>query len=244
MRVIAKGTVLLLFLAFSVLHSFSQAGNDKLAADKSKAQIAVSDTKGSSGLTIGQTQAKSGSNYEAVEYIDHSTMYLFPEWKPGYVVLAEGTMIDNISIRYDMYHQQMQFIQKGDTLAFSDPEEINYINLDGMKFIYLPYENQGAVEKGYFEVLHDGDCMLLQRRMIKYHYSEAATPQTEYACSSEFYIKKENRIAKPVTACKKSVLCAFRDREEEIRDFMRSNDLKMKSCDDLKKVVEFYDNLK
>ena len=243
MRVIAKGTVFLVLLVFSGLLCFSQSGNDKQSTEKSQPQLTATDPGGSSGMTVGQVQAKAGSNYRGTENIDHSTMYLFPEWKQGYVVLNDGGMIDDILIRYDLYHQQMQFVREGDTLAFSSPEELKYLSLDGMKFIYLSFDNKGAIDKGYFEVIHDGECMLLQRRVIKYHYSDAASSQTEYACSNEYYVRKENRLAKPVTACKKSVLCVFSDREEEIKAFMKSNDLKMKSCEELKKVVEFYDSL-
>ena len=58
-----------------------------------------------------------------------------------------------------------------------------------------------------------------------------------------YFVKKKDQQAKEIRVNKKSVLCLFKDEEENIRQYMKANDLKMKSRDDLVQVVAFYNTL-
>ena len=49
-------------------------------------------------------------------------IYLEPGWAPGRVMLSDGSTLEDIQLRYDLYHQQVQFVTDEDTLAFSKPE--------------------------------------------------------------------------------------------------------------------------
>jgi len=176
----------------------------------------------------------------------NSGMFLEPGWTPGRVVLIDQSVLDNILLRYDIYHQQVQFVRENDTLAFAKPEEAACFILDNRKFIYTDYENGGLISKGYFEVLSDGNCKLLLRRMVKYHLDpdeHSNISDDLYVRESEYYIKKNADMAKPVRACRKSVLCAFKDKEEQVKWFIEENNLKMNTCDQIQLVVAYYNSL-
>jgi hypothetical protein len=76
-----------------------------------------------------QTSQSTGGGGAAGNYMvyDQSGMYLEPGWAKGYVVLKDKSMLEDIQLRYDLYNQQMQFVREGDTLAFSNPGELDYL---------------------------------------------------------------------------------------------------------------------
>jgi hypothetical protein len=173
-------------------------------------------------------------------------IYLEPGWAKGRVMLSDHIVMENIQLRYDIYHQQIQFIRDNDTLAFARPDEIKCFVLDGKNFIYADYQNDELISKGYFEVVSQGNCMLLLRRTIKYHIDPDTEPLLKndiYIRECQYYISKNGETAKPVRTCRKSVLCAFKDKEKEVKDFMDDNNIKMNTCDQLKQVVAFYNTL-
>ena len=174
-------------------------------------------------------------------------MYLEPGWATGRVMLKDQSVLEYLQLRYDIYNQQIQFVRENDTLAFSKPEEVMYFILDDRNFIYAVFQQEGGgLGSGYFEILTDGDCKLLLRRTIKYHADPESKPgltEEVFVRESEYFIIKDEGVAKPVRNCRKSVLCAFKDKEEQVDDFLEVNDIKMKTCDDLKKVVEYYNSL-
>ncbi len=188
-----------------------------------------------------------GGDYGVGWYSDETGMYLNKEWQPGYAMLKDGEKLDHIMLRYDVYHQQMQFVKDKDTLAFADPEELDYIFFDSKRFVYQPFERNGALMNGYFEVLKDGDCKLLLCRTITHHINNDGISGEEgdqYLRDVSYYVVKEGETeAHEMRACKKGVLCAFKDHKDEVRDYMKNNNLKMKTCEDLVEVVSFYNSL-
>lgn len=176
----------------------------------------------------------------------NSVCYLEPGWCTGSVLLADNQKLENVMLRYDLYYQQLQFVREKDTLAFAKPEEIQSFNLGGQRFINIRYENENIIKQGFFEVLSDGDCKLLLRRTVKYHVEPQASLTIDedlFVRECSYYLLKDEELAKPVRACKKSVLCAFKDKEQEIKQFLDENDLKMNSCEELKTVVDYYNSL-
>ena len=189
---------------------------------------------------------KTGGNPGIYMVYEETSMYLEPGWQKGYVVLNDKTMMDGILLRYDIYHQQMQYIRDNDTLAFSRPEELDYLYIGDKKFIYTEFESEGVVKNGFFEVLHEGKCPLYLQRMVKYHLDPEAEPELKhdvYVRECGYFVKKSGDMARPIKNNKKSILCAFKDKEEEVSKFMDDNDLSGKTCDELKLVIAFYNSL-
>jgi hypothetical protein len=188
----------------------------------------------------------SGGKYTKGMYAREKGMYLDENWNQGYAMLTDHTRMDHLRLRYDIYNQQMQFISKDDTLAFSNPEELDHLMFNEKRFVYEEFEHDGVLDEGYFEVLNDGDCQLLLRRTVTHHIHKDGitdSEKDEYLRDVTYYIKKNDKVAREIRACKKSVLCAFNDEEAKVRQFIKSNHLKMKCCEDLMQVVAFYNSL-
>ena len=189
---------------------------------------------------------EAGWKYQNSKYSPETGMYLDDQWQQGYAVLNDQSRMDHLLLRYDIYNQQLQFISGGDTLAFSNPAELDYVQIDGKRFVYRDFEHNGMMDQGYFEVLKEGDCQLLLRRTVSHHIcrdNNSGSGEDEYLRNVTYYVKKDDQVAREVRACKKSVYCVFEDEKDRMKEFIRTNDLRMKSCEDLIQVVSFYNSL-
>ena len=174
------------------------------------------------------------------------SMYYIDEWKPGRVMLRDNSVMDHIQLRYNIYARQMQYTDGKDTLAFANPEELQYVFFDDHLFIYTTYLDGTTISSDYFEVIAKGECKLLARKVVKFHqeFDESAKGgcKESYTKCCELYIKKGEEPARYVNCDKKSICSALSDKEEAVRAFIEENHLKMKSREDLTRVMEFYNN--
>ena len=171
-------------------------------------------------------------------------MFLSDAFTEGIVELSGGITYEPVLLRYNLYFQQMQFIRGGDTLAFASPGELENVVLGDRNFIYSAFKNRKMLDSSYFEVISNGKCLLLKHHYIKYHFSEADTPyEEEYVYLTSLYVKKGPEPAVALRKCKKAVCCAFPDKKEEIKDFIKTNNLKMRHTEDIMLVIEYYNRI-
>lgn len=225
----------------------SQNDGVKMSANPSATIKQTSVSAASQNIVLIQDQpTTSGATMNESMAGTEGGMYLEPGWAPGSVTLSNNECIGDILIRYDLYHQQLQFIKDKDTMAFSRPEEASFFILNGEKFIYTDFLNGGIIGKSYFEVLSDGNCKLLLRRIIRYHLDSdigTAGQDDRFVRECEYYLARPGETARPVKASRKTVLSAFSDKEQQVSGFIDANKLKMNDCRDLIKVVDYYNSL-
>ena len=175
------------------------------------------------------------------------SMYYYDEWKTGKVVLSDNSVMDNVQLRYNIYAKQMQFTNGKDTLAFAKPEELKSITIEGKVFIYTEYKFGTETRSDYFEVVTDGRCKLLARRVVKYHKEideNLHTCETDiFDKSCELYIKKGDSPAELVKCDKKSICHHFNDKQDLMQAFIMEHNMKIKTREDLAMLVEYYNSL-
>lgn len=173
------------------------------------------------------------------------TAYLNPEFIEGVIALKDGSRIEGKPIRFNLYTQQMQFIDEQDTLALAKPEEVEYIRIADKVFVFTDYLYQGEHKSGYFELLEDGDCRLLKRWTALYHeLEEGDEPGTDSfyrscRCYLQFYMNPASCVQKK----RKDLAMSFASNGDEVMDYMKDVKLKPKNEDDLVKIVEYYNSL-
>jgi len=196
-------------------------------------------------LAVPETKT-SGGKYGTQAFSPETGMYLDEQWQPGYAMLRNKTRVDGMSLRYDIYHQQMQFLSGQDTLAFSRPLELEYLFINGSMFIYTDYIKDAVLGQGYFEVLVEGECQLLLRRSVTTHAKEITADGSvsdEYQRQADFFIRKGTEAAFELKPSRNGVCDALSEHEPQIREFIRSNGLKMSNTNHLVEVVRFYNSL-
>jgi hypothetical protein len=155
--------------------------------------------------------------------------------------------MEDLPLRYNIYFQQMQFIRDNDTLAFGNPSELKSVKIGDRNFIYSQFESEGTLDSSYFELLSDGYCRMLMRRKVEYHLvidDKNCDQSQTYVKTFSYYLQRQGEPARQCIRNTKGMCTYFEDEEEQIRNFISVNDLNLKKCEDVKKVVEFYNVLK
>ncbi len=188
---------------------------------------------GSGGLTTG----------EAVLEGTEGNIYFGSEWPKGIINLRDGSTITERGLRYDIYADQMQMTDGKDTLALAKPEEINSLSFDGHTFIYQSYECSGLVKQGYFELLVTGKSELLLKRSVSFHIEGNGDGKEKYLITECYFLKKGESPAIKIMCSKKSALEVFSEHRDEIERYMKETGRKVKTPEDLKVLVEYYNSL-
>jgi len=188
-----------------------------------------------------------GALYAKKDLGEECSMY-FNEWTEAVVLLMDGNEIADRLIRYNIYNQQMEFIEGADTAAFGNPEEIKSILLDGSEFIFQEFLCKNEVKKGYFEVLVEGECKLLLHRCIAYKYvEECADPNSnlvkeQYYLSKKYFISEKGKTAKLLPNKKKELIAMLEESEKDIKSYIKENKVKLCNEEDLKSLISYYNS--
>ena len=174
-------------------------------------------------------------------------IYIGSDWPAGSVVLHDGSRIDDYLLRYDIMADQMQFISGKDTLAFASPKELSTVSFDGHTFIYETFQCENTIRQGYFELIEPGKNKLLLKRLVTYEVPDVKEPEdrstTKYYIDECFFISKPDKLASKVMCNRKSVLSLLNEHNAEIDEYLRITGNKVKTTEDLKKVVACYNAL-
>jgi len=193
-------------------------------------------------------QSASSGGYD--DYVlpgSRGTAYFNSDFTEGVIVLKDGTQIDGKPLRYNLYTQQMQFIEGTDTLGLGKPDEIEYIRIDDHLFVYTKFICNNEHKSGYFELLEDGNCRLLKRWSALYHevdsdYGNSSADNCFYRdcqCFLQFFMNP----ATPVLDKKKDFVKSFANNGDNIKDFMKEGNLKPRNEEDLTRIIDYYNNL-
>jgi len=176
--------------------------------------------------------------------------FMEKEFREGRIQLKDGKLF-NGKLRYDMYAGEMQFLAKEIIYAIAFPEDIEYIEIENVKFIYSPYllTPSGTNPKEfYFIVLMDGDNKLLAKQKVLLLDAVPAKPYVDTKPAQftkkndSYYIKKKNLPAVKISN-RKSLISILEDKEAEVLDFIKREKISHKNPEDLKKLVEHYNSL-
>lgn len=173
------------------------------------------------------------------------TAYLNPEFIEGVIGFKDGTRVEGKPLRYNLYTQQMQFLEDGDTLAIGNPGEIELIRIADKVFVYTDYLCEGEHRKGYFELLESGSCRLLKRWAALYHDVEEGSELSgnnfyrDCNCYLQFFLNP----ATPVLKKRKDFAMSFASNGDQVFDYMKDAKLKPKNEADLVNIVEYYNSI-
>ena len=177
--------------------------------------------------------------------------YLFDEWNDGVITMKDKSLINGKKYRYNLYTQQMQFIEDKDTVAIANPEDIEKIQFGGKTFIFSAYDSQGAIDNGYFELISDGNCRILKKWVVLYHVIDEQEPaikatadeKSEFLRDCNCFLQFGDSPAIKASHNKKEFVACFKEDQDEVNTFIKQNGIKMKSESDLKAVVDYYNTL-
>ncbi len=234
-------TTMLLMLIFATSVAFAQQPGKLQKSNSSKLEST------SNQQHIDMQSASSGGHDAYVLRGLRGTAYFNTEFTEGVIVLRDGTQIDGKPLRYNIYTQQMQFIEGGDTLALGKPDEIEYIRMDGHLFVYTNFICNNEHRSGYFELLKEGNCRLLKRWSALYHEVDSdqgsSTMDNCFYRDCQYFLQFFMNPASQVLDKKKDFVKSFANNGDNIKEFMKKGNLKPRNEEDLTRIIDYYNNL-
>lgn len=172
--------------------------------------------------------------------------YLFRDFHDGSVKMKNGEEY-NAPLRYDIYSGEIHFKAKDQVYALINLEELESVKIKDTKFVYTSYKMSEGTENSketYFEVLQEGNYMLLAKKNIRIQDAEPAKlyveakPAKFIVLEDSFFIKTKNEPAVRIKS-KKDLDLYFEDKSDGVIDFTKKQKLKVNKSEDLIQIVKF-----
>jgi len=241
-------TTVIMFLSVFLVASAIKTHSQEISGVQPDPKASVAKSNVSPTKDAYNTKTGGGLPYERMELKGvEGTIYIGDEWPSGTVMLRDGKKIEDYMLRYDILADQMQFISDKDTLAFASPKEISSVSFGGHTFIYETFQCENTIRQGYFEIIEPGSNKLLLKRLVTYELPDAANPDdkdaTRYFIDECYFISSPGKLASKVMCNRKSVLTLLNEHNDEIEEYLKVTGNKVKTADDLRKVVAYYNAL-
>jgi hypothetical protein len=178
--------------------------------------------------------------------------YLTDEFVPGTMETLNGTVIEGLKYRYNIYNDEMQFIVGEDTAVINKPLALRSIEMDRKKFAYEVYKvSDQMVAAGYFELISEGEMSLLFRRNLELEYDNYVPNYGGGGGSKEFVLKKDNNFyvklegdaARKVYKRKDFLNAIPRDLQSRVKQYMKEHKISVRKEDELLALVNYYNTL-
>jgi hypothetical protein len=190
--------------------------------------------------------------YEGIK----GTPYLFNEWKKGNIYLMDNTYINDVSIKYNIYTDDILYLnsKSGDSLII-DRSLINSFEITGdnsnnlllFKEISLrPYKKDKST---FVKVLYDGKSKFIvkyTKTFIKADYKgaySAGRKYDEYIDDQQYYIMKDDNTPAKIKLNKKSVTKVLSDKDDKIKSYLNEHKLALDNEDDVERLLQYYDSI-
>lgn len=182
----------------------------------------------------------------------HGSPYLQKEFEEGTMTVLDGTVIPGLKYRYAIYGDKMQFIVNGDTATINKPMALRSIVIGGKKFVYDVYvSGPDKVATSYFEVVEESESLtLLHRRLaeldqdiyVSNYGGGGGTKEFTMKTVDSYYLKLGKAAAREIDN-RKSLLALFPENQQQIREYLKQNKLKMKKEEDLRSIIQYCESL-
>lgn len=182
------------------------------------------------------------------EYVDvQGSPFYKTDWLKGTITVASGKSYVDVDLKYDQLKDQvyvkgpngapMLLNDKVIEFKFSDPGIAGVSNSFKSGFTGIP----GTTANAYFEVLANGKIQLLKKssKIIQENkeYNSASSTKT-FMETAKYYLLVDNK-ATLIKKDKKSIGSALPDKQVELDNYIKENNLNLKEDADLSKLITY-----
>lgn len=167
--------------------------------------------------------------------------FLNEAWSDGRIMLINDSVGAELKMRFNVYGNEMQFIDGADTLIITNPMRLHALWLDGRRFEYLPYRTGTSEKATYFEVLITGKVKLLLRHSCRLQkgstdvtpYSSGVTDDQFVPEKSYYYQNIDMETAGELPLVRKGFISIPEFSIPEVEEFMKAKKIKLRDEKDL-----------
>lgn len=166
---------------------------------------------------------------------------------PASIVKTNGTEIKDMSLRYNIYSNTMEFKKEGNVLSIAFPSEIFKIRMGGRVFVYSPYMTEKNVSSGYFQVLYEGRYHLLKKYEVVLQKTSEARSQSHDSARfvnspPHYYLRYGDGMAHLIDSRKK-LIKFLQPIPQGLINYIEDNKIKMKDEKQLMELMELLEEL-
>jgi len=180
-------------------------------------------------------------NYKGSPYLD------FDENSCA-LILLNAQKIEGLTIRYNIYHDQMELKREGIYYVIPRQKELAAFQLAGHHFKYLIFSDKNQITTGNLEVLTEGKCTLYKQFHVFLADAQPAKPYQEpkpaefKSKASTYFIGVEEKTPIKIKNGK-DLLGLLPDHHDEMALFIKTNKLTFRQEDDFIKAIAYYNSL-
>lgn len=160
-------------------------------------------------------------------------------------VYFDGILYPDVMLAYDIVKQELVTTGYQNINLTLVPEKIGYFYLANRLFIPAPRDsitNKKAMS-GFCEVLYNQHLLVLAHYQKTPRRSSSTESAATFMQSTTYYILKDNTVLKIDN--EKALLAAFNEQKDNVKKYMRSNNLKFKKApaETLQKTAAYFTQL-
>ncbi len=192
-------------------------------------------------------------NLEKSSVIEGS-FFINDDWSVGDVLLYNGKAITSMPLKYNLRDEMLLLLDANQISRVIRDDEIEKFEwfdvnkkLNVLFVNCLNYKLEGVPIIGFFEVVTEGQVdLLLYRTLIldEGYYSvthDAGRLNDEYKIKETLYLSSDQKLFE--VKGKKELFNYFGEYNEEIKQFMKNNNLGLKKTIELARVIDYYNKL-
>lgn len=187
----------------------------------------------------------SGKMLMSSNHIDIDGNPYFPkEWIEGSITLKTGKKIAYNALRYNLMSGNLEFNYTGK--PYDVINSMNEFALGTMRFRngFSTTEKQNS--ESFYQVLYDGKQKLLCHRTANVYFEQAynsATKTKKLDVIETYYVQKMDGKLYEVRKNLKYFLVILGDKSNQLEEFCKKENIKLKSWNDAVRILEFSDGL-
>lgn len=176
--------------------------------------------------------------------------FIEEDFQLGEVIHMDSTITRDVLMRLNHHTDEIEFKMDEKILVFAKPRQIDHVTFGHRSFAYYDFVQNRKKDAGYFEVLAWGNTKLLLRRntIVK---REQLPPsdmsggnfKDYFRTTEEYFLKKGSAPAIQIQKGKRSMLKALEDHEVELSEFIKENDLNLRSEEEMIDLIYFYNSI-
>ncbi len=197
-----------------------------------------------SSLLVPTSKISSYDDYEG-------SIYMKFRYKESSVIDEKSSAFD-AKLKYNIYTDALEFVSKSGDLFELVKNPTIHARIDGDYFYYCDFKSQRGIDRrGYYVLVELTD----RYRIYKRFTLEIKDPKEQAAVSSGVaepgsirmntsYFIEEAGVIMELPLNKKEMLAAFSDKENELKEYLKKEKIRLKKEEDLIRFVARYNALK
>ena len=174
--------------------------------------------------------------------------YLNNDFQTGSIVTTSNTNYNDISIRYNIFNDEMEFKGNDNNIYSFEKSTIKNLFIGNTEYVFKAFSIKNSLRRSYFEVLTKGTVTLLKQYHVRFEEEQPAkafadpVPAKFNRLRSDYFIFS-NKEAQKFSGFK-DLSELLPDKRTEIEKFIKSKKLKISNEEDIIKVIDFYNSEK